>query len=91
MSDGCGKNVVVFNKKLYAKKDIFEIAKYELGCEDDEGLDFTVFESVIQYGFYSTEEGELRNGWNIKDLYEPTKKTQKNQIEVWVVGVKEVR
>ena len=74
---------VCYNKKLFTKEEALKKARCELDLidEDDE---LEIDTSFVQYGF-SNYSGERYNGWYIKDIYEPVKRTSKNQVEVWFV------
>ena len=74
---------VCYNKELFTKEQALEKAKFELDLMDEENT-LEIDTSFINYGFCNYM-GEVSNRWNIKDIYEPVKRTSKNQVEVWFV------
>ncbi len=80
---------VVFNKDKYTKEQAIKQAKYELDLEDEKEVKLVVFESCIQYGYHTSDDGEKFNGWYIKNIYGPVKRTSNFQVPVGFVRVKE--
>ena len=74
---------MVYNKEKYTKEQALESAKFELDLIDED-CTLEIDTSFINYGFCN-HDGEVYNGWNIKDIYEPVKRTTKNQVEVWFI------
>jgi hypothetical protein len=74
---------ICYNKEKYTKEEALESAKFELDLIDEDN-ELEIDTSFVQYGFINYD-GERSNGWNIKDIYEPVKRTSKNQVEVWFI------
>ena len=72
-----------YNKEKYTKEQALESAKFELDLIDEDS-ELEIHTSFVQYGF-GNYEGEVWNGWNIKDIFEPVERTSKNQVEVWLI------
>lgn len=72
-----------YNKEKYTQEEALKGARFELELTDKYSKLF-INTSFINYGF-SNYDGEVSNGWNIKDIFEPVKRTSKNQIEVWFI------
>jgi len=78
--DGC---CMCYNKEKFTKEQALKSAIFELDLLD-KNSELGIYTSYVQYGF-SNYSGEVFNGWNIKDIFEPVKRTNKNQVEVWFI------
>ena len=79
--------MVVFNKKKYYKAIVLRLAILE--SLDYKPEDLEIIESYVSYGFYKAPDGEVYNGWHIKEIVRKTPPT-KFEIPVWVVIPKEM-
>lgn len=79
--------MVVFNKEKYHKEIVLEFAIFE--ALDYKPEDLEIIESYVRFGFYQAANGEVYNGFHIKEI---VRKTPPNKFEVpvWVVMPKKM-
>ena len=81
--------VIVFNKARWTKEDALKQALFELDFVDHyKEEDLIIFESFIEFGFYTNFDHELMNDWHIRDC-EQTVKPRHNSVAVWVCRARE--